>query len=60
MRNIEKTAPYFHDGSVQNLNEAVKIMAKVQANKDLSDKEINSIVDFLKTLTGDVPERLKQ
>ncbi len=60
LRNIEKTAPYFHDGSVGNLAEAVKIMAKAQLNKDLSEKETTDIVAFLKTLTGEVPADLKQ
>ncbi len=60
LRNIEKTAPYFHDGSVNDLSEAVKIMAKLGSNKDLTDTEVSEIVDFLKTLTGEVPAELKQ
>jgi cytochrome c peroxidase len=59
LRNIEKTHPYFHDGSVANLNEAVKIMAKLELNKDLTDEQINSIVTFLKSLTADIPEDWK-
>lgn len=60
LRNIEKTYPYFHDGSVSDLGESVKIMAKLQLNKDLTDEEVNSIVTFLKTLTADIPQELKQ
>ncbi|MEZ4937368.1 MAG: cytochrome-c peroxidase [Crocinitomicaceae bacterium] len=60
LRNVEKTYPYFHDGSVQDLKEAVRIMAKAQLNKDLTEAEINSIVIFLKTLTGDVAEEYKK
>lgn len=60
LRNIEKTYPYFHDGSVANLNEAVKIMAKLQLNKELTEEETNDIVAFLNTLTGDVPQEFKQ
>jgi len=60
LRNIEKTYPYFHDGSVSDLGEAVKIMAKLELNKDLTDKDVNSIVTFLKTLTADIPQELKQ
>ncbi len=60
LRNIEKTAPYFHDGSVSDLSETVKIMAKAQLNKDLSDAEVKQIVTFLKSLTGEVPEELKK
>jgi cytochrome c peroxidase len=55
LRNIEKTAPYFHDGSVASLDEAVKMMAKHQLGKDLKAEEITSIVTFLKALTGDIP-----
>ena len=56
LRNIEKTGPYFHDGSVAKLNDAVGIMGKAELNKDLTPEEINSIVTFLNTLTGKVPE----
>lgn len=59
LRNIEKTGPYFHDGSVTDLKQAVKIMAKLQLNQDLSDEETDSIVSFLFSLTGEVPEEYK-
>ncbi len=52
LRNVEITYPYFHDGSVNNLNDAVRIMGQVQRNKNFNDTEINNIVSFLKTLTG--------
>jgi len=55
LRNVEKTAPYLHNGSVTDLAEAVKIMGKAQLNKDLTDDQVNNIVAFLNTLTGDVP-----
>lgn len=58
LRNIEKTYPYFHDGSVLDLKDAVKIMGKVQLNKDLSEKDINSLVAFLNSLTGEVPKNI--
>ncbi|MDH4263469.1 MAG: cytochrome-c peroxidase [Spirochaetia bacterium] len=51
LRNVAKTFPYFHDGSITSLNEAVKKMAWHQLGKQLSDDEINSIVTFLKTLS---------
>ncbi len=60
LRNIEKTYPYFHDGSVADLKDAVRIMAKLQSNKNLTDKQVDDIVVFLKTLTGDIDESLKQ
>jgi len=53
LRNIELTHPYFHDGSVNDLNEAVRIMGQVQRGKNFSDDEIGKIVAFLKTLTGE-------
>jgi len=60
LRNIEKTFPYFHDGAVEDLSEAVKIMHRLQNNKYLNDRETEHIVAFLKTLTADVDERYKQ
>jgi cytochrome c peroxidase len=53
LRNIELTFPYFHDGSVAQLADAVRIMAKVQKNKEFRPEEVDSLVAFLKTLTGE-------
>lgn len=55
LRNVVMTAPYFHDGSVATLPEAVRIMGRVQLGLKLSDLEINDIVSFLNSLTGDLP-----
>ncbi|MFZ5927226.1 MAG: cytochrome-c peroxidase [Acidobacteriota bacterium] len=55
LRNIEKTWPYFHDGSVKTLDEAVKLMAEYELGKNLSAAEVASIVTWLKTLTGEIP-----
>lgn len=55
LRNVEKTAPYFHDGSVKTLEEAVVDMGNYQLGKTLSSAEVTSIISFLKTLTGDLP-----
>jgi cytochrome c peroxidase len=55
LRNVEKTAPYFHDGSVATLEEAVKLMANHQLGKTLDDADVASIVAFLKSLTGVIP-----
>lgn len=55
-RNIALTAPYFHNGSVATLEEAVKVMAKVQLDKDLNDKDTADIVSFLESLTGKFPK----
>lgn len=56
LRNIELTYPYFHDGAVNTLGEAVQIMGKVQLGKMFSESETSKIVAFLKTLTGKQPE----
>lgn len=56
LRNVAKTAPYFHDGSVVRLEDAVKIMGQVQLGKTLTDQEVASIVTFLGSLTGELPE----
>ena len=55
LRNIAKTGPYFHDGSVGELNEAVKLMAAHQLGRDLTPEQTKSILAFLDTLTGDLP-----
>lgn len=59
LRNVALTAPYFHDGSVSRLDDAVRKMAHYQLGKDLSREEVESIVAFLKTLTGEVPAILR-
>ena len=56
LRNITDTAPYFHNGSVNDLAEAVRVMAKTQLNKDLPDADVKDIVAFLGSLTGEYPE----
>ncbi|WP_283106922.1 cytochrome-c peroxidase [Shewanella surugensis] len=56
LRNIELTYPYFHDGSVWTLEEAVTIMADIQLGKKLSEKDTQDIVLFLQSLTGDQPQ----
>ncbi|MGQ9819204.1 MAG: cytochrome-c peroxidase [Candidatus Kapaibacteriales bacterium] len=51
LRNVTLTAPYFHDGSVSTLKEAVKIMAQIQLGKELTEDETKNIVAFLGALT---------
>ena len=55
-RNVAKTAPYFHDGSIDKLEDAVWIMGKIQLGKDLDKPQIEEVVAFLKVLTGKMPE----
>jgi cytochrome c peroxidase len=57
LRNIEKTGPYFHDGSVANLSEAVRLMAHHQLGKELAPADVQSIVSFLGSLTGQIPSQ---
>ena len=56
-RNIALTAPYFHNGKVQTLDEAVRVMAKTQLNKTLPQTEVTDIVEFLNSLTGEFPKQ---
>ena len=56
LRNVAMTPPYFHDGSVDKLTEAVWIMGKIQLGKDLSKEQVQDIVSFLDALTGKIPE----
>ena len=55
LRNISKTAPYFHDGSVSDLKSAVKVMLKIQLGIVTTDEEVDKIVEFLKSLDGEIP-----
>ncbi|MEJ2045707.1 MAG: cytochrome-c peroxidase [Reinekea sp.] len=55
LRNVELTYPYFHDGAVWTLEEAVSIMAELQLGQKLNDEQVNEIVAFLKSLTGEQP-----
>jgi cytochrome c peroxidase len=55
LRNVAMTPPYFHDGSVATLPEAVKVMARVQLGVTLSDADTRDIVAFLEGLTGEPP-----
>jgi len=56
-RNIALTAPYFHNGKVQSLEEAVRVMAKTQLNKELHAGDVADIVAFLKSLSGNRPKQ---
>ncbi len=55
LRNVELTYPYFHDGSVQTLEEAVDLMGQIQLGRQYSEQEIDQLVAFLKSLTGEQP-----
>ncbi len=57
LRNLTYTAPYFHNGKVKSLDEAVRVMAKTQLNKELSKDEVMDIVAFLGALDDPFPDQ---
>ncbi|MNL10136.1 Cytochrome c551 peroxidase precursor [compost metagenome] len=56
LRNIELTYPYFHDGAVWDLKEAVQIMADIQLGQRLSEQEADDMTAYLESLTGEQPQ----
>ena len=55
LRNVTQSAPYFHNGQIGTLPEAIKEMGRIQLGVDLKDDEIASIETFLKSLDGKKP-----
>jgi cytochrome c peroxidase len=55
LRNVARTAPYFHDGSAETLERAVRVMASVQLGRTLDERTVADLVSFLEALTGEVP-----
>ena len=60
LRNVAVTPPYFHDGSVATLPDAVRVMAKLQLGRELGDDDVGDIVAFLESLTGEMPAHFAQ
>ena len=60
LRNVEMTAPYFHDGSVETLEEAVRVMVRIQLGIELTDQQVTDLASFLRSLTGVVPMEAQQ
>ncbi|MCH9740235.1 MAG: cytochrome-c peroxidase [Epsilonproteobacteria bacterium] len=54
LRNITSTEPYFHNGETKELEDVIKIMSKYQLVNELSDEKVEQIIDFLKTLDGEL------
>ena len=52
LRNITQTAPYFHNGQIWDLQDAIKEMGRIQLGQKISDKDAASIEEFLKALDG--------
>ncbi|PHS41336.1 MAG: cytochrome B6 [Sulfurovum sp.] len=59
LRNIALTAPYMHDGRAETLKEAVNIMSQYQLGRPMQKDELDSIVLFLETLTGEFPKSVR-
>lgn len=59
LRNVARTAPYFHDGSVWDLQESVEIMAQCQLGETLTADQRRAIAAFLESLTGDIPKEAR-
>ncbi len=59
LRNVALTRPYFHDGSVSELAEAVRKMGRYQLGQELPRKDVAQIVAFLEALTAPPPEILR-
>ena len=55
LRNVAKTAPYFHDGSAQTLEQAIEMMARHQVGEELSADDVALIATWLNSLTGELP-----
>lgn len=53
LRNVAVTPPYFHDGSAESLDQAVIIMGRYQLGREFSGEDVNALVAFLRTLTGE-------
>lgn len=59
LRLVVKTAPYFHDGSVATLREAIDIMTEYQLGRTVPDEHKDAIMEFLATLPGELPQEIK-
>jgi len=55
LRNITRTYPYFHDGSVWDLRAATQIMARVQLGREIDDTDMDKLMAFYETLVGEIP-----
>lgn len=56
LRNVALTEPYFHAGSVWDLKQAVAVMGVAQLGEELNEQQVDDIVAFLHTLTGEIPD----
>jgi cytochrome c peroxidase len=60
LRNVALTAPYFHDGKIPTLPEAVREMGRLQLDLELSEQQVQEITAFLRALTDNKREQYLQ
>lgn len=60
LRNITRTYPYFHDGSVWSLEDATQVMARVQLGRELSEEDLAAVMAFYGSLEGEIPQHALQ
>jgi len=58
LRNIAKTGPYLHDGSIERLDEMIRIMAEYQLGIPVDAEQVRAIQAFLESLSGEVDAEL--
>ncbi len=56
LRNIAKTGPYLHNGSIKELPQMVRLMARHQLGREVTDEQVDAMVAFLNALTGELPK----
>ncbi len=59
LRNVALTEPYFHDGSIDTLEGAIRVMARRQLGVTLKPREVEALAEFLSSLTGEPPARMR-
>ena len=59
LRNVARTAPYFHDGSIATLEEAILVMGRHQLGVEIPEDEVRDIVHFLESLSGELPDSVR-
>ncbi|MBR9998192.1 MAG: cytochrome-c peroxidase [Cyclobacteriaceae bacterium] len=60
LRMVSNTYPYFHDGSVESIEDAIRIISKLNLDRDLTDEEVVDIAVFLNTMTGEIPSEFSR
>lgn len=60
LRNITRTYPYFHDGSVWDLRDATQIMSRVQLGREITESDLDALMAWYETLLGEIPAHALQ